>query len=231
VSYINGYLHHDIRSITDLVHSNGGYVYTDVVQAAGAVPIDMRAMGIDFAACSSYKWLMGARGFGYLYVRDALQGDVMRRTQYGDRQFSDFEYHIFPYDPPGPRPATWQQQHGAGSFYEVGNISNVAGAGQLESLAYILRLGVDNIRAHARPLTAMLRQELPRLGYPCITPENNETPTVSFIVKDTVAARAKAKKANVTVKIGESIKWHHMRVSTSVYNTRGDVDKLLNALS
>ncbi len=231
VSYINGRFFHDIRSLADLAHAHGAYVYTDIVQAAGAVPIDMRAMGIDFAACSSYKWLMGARGFGYLFVRDELQGKVLHRTQYGDRQFTSFDYHIFPYDPPGPAPATWTQATGAGSFYEVGNISNVAGAGQLESLAYIMRLGVDKIRAHARPLTDRLRREIPRLGYPCMTPENNESPTLSFIAKNPDATRAKLKKANVTVKVGEGKSWHQMRVSPSVYNNDEDIDRLLNALT
>ena len=232
VSYINGHVHRNIRGLADLAHSHGGYLYTDIIQAAGAVPIDMRAMNIDFAACSSYKWLMGSRGFGYLFVRDDLQGKILRRTQYGDRQFVDFDYHIFPFDSSGPAPATWQQGKGAGSFYEVGNISNVAGAGQVESLAYILRLGMDNIRAHARPLTERLRREIPGLGFPCITPENNESPIVSFVVKDPMGTRAKLKKANVNAKVGEgeAHPWHQMRVSPSVYNTQEDIDRLLNAL-
>ena len=231
VSYINGYFQQNIRKLADLAHDHGAYLYTDIIQAAGAVPIDMSAMGIDFAACSSYKWLMGARGFGYLFVRNELQGKVVHRTQYGDRQFSEFDYHIFPYDSPGPEPATWKPATGAGSFYEVGNISNVAGAGQLESLAFILRLGVENIRAHVRPLTDRLRREIPRLGYPCITPENNQSPTLSFIAKDPDLTRSKVKRANVTVKVGEGKSWHQMRISPSMYNNQEDIDRLLNALT
>src|SRR5436309_544621 len=29
-----------------------------------ACPVDVKALGIDFAACSNYKWLHGARGAG-----------------------------------------------------------------------------------------------------------------------------------------------------------------------
>ncbi len=233
VSYINGYLHSNIRQVADLVHAHGGYVYTDMVQAAGAVPINVRRMGIDFAACSCYKWLMGARGFGYFYVRGDLQGSVVRRTQYGDRQFLNFDYHIFPYDSPGPQPATWEQRRDAGSFYEVGNISNVAGAGQVASLGYILRLGVDNIRDHVRPLTDRLRKEIPPLGFPCVTPENNESPTLGFVVKDPAATREKLRRANVNAKVGEgeAHPWHQLRVSPSVYTNGEDIDNLLNALA
>ena len=226
VSYINGYVA-DARALAELAHSHGAYLYSDIIQAAGAVPIDVHAAGIDFAACSGYKWLMGDRGLGYLYVKEELQGTALRRTQYGDRQFANFEYHTFPHDSPGQEPVTWTQVNkGAGSYYEVGNISNAAVACQSESLKYILGLGVDTIRAHARPLTNKLRKELPRLGYPCITPEGNESPIVSFVVENPAAARAKLAKARVAAKV----EWHQMRVSPSVYNNEGDIDRLLNAL-
>ena len=47
VSNVNGYLH-EIKKISELAHAHGAYVYADVIQAAGAVPIDVGAMGIDF---------------------------------------------------------------------------------------------------------------------------------------------------------------------------------------
>ena len=54
------------------------------MQAVGAGPVDVRASGVDFLACSSYKWLMGDMGLGFLYVRgDRL--DRLERTQYGFR--------------------------------------------------------------------------------------------------------------------------------------------------
>src|SRR5262249_20745376 len=49
VSNVNGYLH-DARAIADLAHARGAYVFADMVQAAGAVPVDVRAMGIDFGS-------------------------------------------------------------------------------------------------------------------------------------------------------------------------------------
>ena len=38
------------------------------------------------------------------------------------------------------------------------------------SLAYIHELGVANIQAHRQPLLTKLRDEMPRLGYPVLTP-------------------------------------------------------------
>ncbi|MEJ0057504.1 MAG: aminotransferase class V-fold PLP-dependent enzyme [Bacteroidota bacterium] len=58
VSTVNGF-QHDLKAICDIAHSRGALVYADIIQAAGAVPIDVRATGVDFCACASYKWLMG----------------------------------------------------------------------------------------------------------------------------------------------------------------------------
>lgn len=226
VSYLNGY-RSDVASISKLARAHGAYVYADVIQAAGAVPIDVRALDLDFCACSGYKWLMGDRGLGYLYVKEALQGRILKRMQYGDRQFNTFEYHIFPHDPPGPAPASWKESSGASRFYEVGNIANVVAAGHAESLQYILDLGVENIRAWNRPLSQKLRKELPRLGFPALTLPETPTPISSFVVRDPDKLRAKLKKANVNAKV----EWHQMRVSCSVYNNERDVDRLLEAVT
>jgi selenocysteine lyase/cysteine desulfurase len=224
VSYQNGY-RADVRSIANLAHSRGAYVYCDVIQSAGAVPIDVKQLDLDFCACSGYKWLMGDRGLGYLYVRRALHGDVVRRTQYGDRQFDDFRYHLFPYDPPGPSPASWKTKSGAGAHYEVGNIANIVAAGHAESLKLIHEIGIDRIRGHAEPLVEKLRSELPRRGYPCLTPPGTPTPISAFVVARPGALGERLRKANIDVKI----QWNQMRVSVSVYHTAADIDRFLEA--
>jgi selenocysteine lyase/cysteine desulfurase len=64
VSMINGF-QHDLKAICDAAHASGAYVYADIIQAVGAVPIDVKATGVDFAASASYKWLMGDMGVGF----------------------------------------------------------------------------------------------------------------------------------------------------------------------
>jgi selenocysteine lyase/cysteine desulfurase len=100
---------------------------------------------------------------------------------------------------------------------------------QHEALAYIHKVGVENIRAHVRSLTARLQERLPDVGYPSITPKGNESPIVSFVVKDPDAARARLKKAGVivTLRSGDP---GQMRVSPSVFNNLADVDRLVEAV-
>jgi len=217
VSNVNGYLH-DARAIADLAHAHGAYLYADLVQAVGAVPIDVRAMGIDFGTAATYKWLMGERGFGFLYVREDLQDTVVPTTRYGHRQITNF-------DRVG---VTWEPLPGAAK-YETGTFPNALAAVAAESLAYIERIGVANIRAHARRLTDRLQKELPSLGYRSVTPKGTETPIVAFEVKDVAATNRKLKDANITATMIENEK--RLRLSVSVFNDESDIDRVIRALA
>jgi len=226
ISYLNG-VRADTKSANQVAHSAGDLLYPDVIQAAGAVPIDVKALDLDFCACSGYKWLMGDRGLGYLYVRRELQGKVVKRLQYGDRQFSDFQYHMYPFDPPGTRPASWKPRSGAGSLYEVGNVANIVAAGHADSIRFILDLGVDRIQAHVKPMVDRLRKEMPRLGYPCLTPEGTPSPISAFVVEKPEKYRARLARRNIDAKV----EWNQTRVSCSVYHNMDDIDRFLEAVS
>ncbi len=225
VSNVNGYLD-DVKAVSDLAHAHGALVYADVIQCAGAIPIDVKAMGIDMAACSTYKWLMGVKGFGFLYVRKDLQGTVVRPTQHsgGVR----FNYAPWTEKPePGVDEIAFRPVEGP-SRYEVSYPSYEGAVCALECLGYIHRLGVANIRTHVRGLTDQLQRELPGMGYPSITPRNNESPILAFTCKDPDGTLGKLRRANVHVAMRFGNK---MRISPSVYNNQEDVSRLLEALS
>jgi selenocysteine lyase/cysteine desulfurase len=226
VSFLNGF-QHDLKAVADLAHSHGAYVYADIIQAAGAVPIDVGAAGVDFCACASYKWLMGDFGLGFFYVREDLLDRVLPRVQFGWRQFEKFEYHMLPGDSPGEFPASWRALGGAPGHFEMGTFSRTAEACLAHSLKAIRKAGVERIQAHVQSLTARLQKELPALGFEPLTPAESRSPIVTFVVKDPEGVTAKLRRARVEVKLEQ----HYMRVSPSCYNDQADVDRLLNALS
>lgn len=225
VSMVNGF-EHDLKAVCDLAHSRGAKVYADAVQAVGAVPVDVRDSGVDFLACSSYKWLMGDMGLGFLYVREDLL-DRLPRSQYGFRQLSEVEYHVFPHDRPGPAVMDWTSSASAGGHFEVGTVSNTTAACLNYSLDYILQLGVENIQAHRQPLLSRLQKELPRLGFQAMTPVDSKSPIVTFAKGDTGRVSSRTKQAGIDIAVYP----HRIRISPSVYNDLGDVDRLLEALS
>ena len=224
VSYINGF-QHDVKAVCDLAHAHGAFVYADAVQAAGAVPIDVRASGVDAMACASYKWLMGDMGLGFLYVRRQSL-PRLTRTQFGYRQLSDFQYHAFPWDQPGQFPVDWTQRADTAGQFEVGTYANTTIAALSHSVPYLRRLGVERIRAHSRALIDHLQAELPKLGHPSITPVGSDGPIASFLVSDVTRTTQVLKQANVDVSLSPG----RMRISPSVYNDHADVERLLAAL-
>lgn len=217
VSNVNGYMH-DVAEISALAHAHGAHVYADIIQAAGAVPVDVKAMGIDSAAASTYKWLMAERGFGLLYVRRDLQETEVPTTRYGHRQVRRFDRETL----------TWERRSGA-DRYETGNISEPLAACTLAGVRYIQALGVDNMVAHAQSLIRRLREELAPLGYSPMTPAGSTTPIVAFRVPDADDLIRRVREANIAVTVAPSER--RMRVSVSVFNTDEDVDRLVSALA
>src|SRR5437879_10271323 len=66
----------DARAIIERAHRVGAHVILDVFQAAGTIPLDVRALGADFAVGGVLKWLCGGPGVGYLYVREDLRAKL-----------------------------------------------------------------------------------------------------------------------------------------------------------
>ncbi len=224
VSNVNGYVA-DVAALSKLAHDNGAYLYVDIMQAAGGVPIDVKAMGIDFAACSTFKWLMGVKGFGFLYVRSDLQLDVLKPSQPTGGVVLNYPPWVEDPDSAGEE-ISFSPPTGVGA-YEVSYPSYEGVVCAQESLQYILRLGVDRIRNHARDLTDRLQEELPKRGYKSITPKGNESPILSFVAPHPEAVLASCRSANVQVAMRFGNK---MRLSPSVYNNHEDIDRLLEAL-
>ena len=142
VSNVNGFMH-DAKAVSAIAHARGALVFADIIQAVGAVPVDVKALGIDFASSGTYKWLMGERGIGFLYVREDLQGTVLPTTRYGHRQVSNFNRAEL----------TWEPMPGA-ARYETGGIPVILAAGVNAGIDYVNKL---RHRQHPRARAAAHR--------------------------------------------------------------------------
>jgi selenocysteine lyase/cysteine desulfurase len=225
VSTTNGF-QHDLKQVADMAHASGAYVYADIIHGAGTVPIDLRASGVDFAASSSYKWLMGDFGLGFLYVRREIQ-DRVRRPWWGYHQVGSFKTHVFPHDDPGTGVADYTSTADASGHFGMGTFS-WTGIVQLDySLAWLNRLGVTAIQSWRQPLLDAIQTELRRRGYEPMTPLNSKTPLVAFALKD---ARAKLAEPMKTANVRITTAQNRFRVSVSLFNDMNDIDRLLEAL-
>lgn len=226
VTMYNGF-QHDLKAVCDLAHSVGAYVYADIIQAAGAVPIDVRESDVDFCACAGFKWLMADLGLGFLYVRRDLIGRVVKRTQHGYHSVRSFETHFLAHDRPAAAPFSWELGDDASAHFEVGSVAGAARAALGASLPYLRQLDVARIEQHRQPLLQRLRDEMPRLGFRCVTPPGTTSPLITFAMEDGSWVRERFRRANINARVAD----HFVRFSPSVYNELADVEAVLQALS
>ena len=230
-SMYNGF-QHDLKAVCDLAHANGAYVYADIIHSAGAEPFDVRTSGVDFAACSSFKWLMGDFGIGFLYVKEALL-DRIPRPVMGYYQAPNLEPFYPPNLPSGEyTPVSYTLQQTATGFFESGTLTGgpaINVALLTASLNYIKSLGVANIQAHRQPLIRKLQQEVPRLGFTAVTPPESTGPNVTFAKQNLAQTEIPRKLQAGRVNVRLSTHW--MRFSPSVYNDMADIDRFLDVIS
>ena len=71
VLFKTGEIQH-VEAIVAKAHDEGALVVLDAYQSVGSVPLDVTALGVDFAVGGSVKWLCGGPGAAWLYVRPDL---------------------------------------------------------------------------------------------------------------------------------------------------------------
>ena len=123
-----------IAELAAIARGTGIPYLVDAAQTAGAVPIDVGAMGLDLLAFTGHKGLLGLTGTGGLYVDPGISPTPLSRGGTGSR--SDLEV----------QPDFLPDRHESGTL-------NVAGlAGLAAGVGHVLAAGVDRIVEHERLL-------------------------------------------------------------------------------
>ncbi|MBC2607533.1 aminotransferase class V-fold PLP-dependent enzyme [Pelagicoccus albus] len=226
VSNVAGF-QHDLKAVCEIAHSRGVPVYADLIQAAGVTPIDLKESGVDFAACSTYKWLMGDFGIGLMYAKRESQ-ELLTRTRFGYWQRAKWETNYSPFDEPNNIVPDSPFRPGLSGLMGVGTIASAGVAALSYSLELLDRVGVAEIEKWRQPLLRRLHEALPSQGYLAMTPEDSKSSILSFARKD-LAETNGAKLEAMGVKV--SMHTHHVRISPSFFNDMDDIERLIEALA
>ncbi len=81
----------DVQPLIDRAHEVGALAVIDGYQAAGTVPVDVVALGVDVYLGGSVKYLSGGPGNGWMYVRPGLDLEPVTTGWFGHAAPFDFD--------------------------------------------------------------------------------------------------------------------------------------------
>ena len=216
-----------IRDICNLAHENDILVVVDGSQSAGHISMDMIVDDIDFLAVSAHK-MYGPTGVGFLYGKYELLDDMVPLL-YGGGMNAMF------------LPDGYMELREVPVRFEAGtqDIAGIIGMGT--SIDYLTNIGLKNIIKYEHELKKYLVSELEKLDNIIIYNKNNVGNIVAFNIKDVFSQDTAMylDKHNICVRAGNHCAKilnkvfnvnNTCRVSLSFYNTKEEIDKLINVL-
>jgi selenocysteine lyase/cysteine desulfurase len=208
----------DIPGIVRLARARGAMVLLDCYQSAGSMDIDVKALDVDFAAGGMLKYLLGTAGIGFLYVRDSLIQSLMP-TNSGWFAQAD----IGAMDITANRPAGNSRRFEAGTPAVVNCYAAEAG------LKFLLAIGTPAVARRNYALTRRCMQRLEQIGWPSITPAQDERrgATVAVPSHDSAGLSAELFKRDIVA----SHRNENVRASFHFYNNEDDIEAFIAALT
>lgn len=195
--------------------------FIDAAQSVGCITdVDVKKIRCDFMSFNGSKWLCGPMGTGIFYCRKESSEMVEPLAVGGESAILHEKKLVYK-----EMPARFQ----AG----FRNWSGVAG---LEaSVSYLLKIGIEKIRAKNIGLANLLREELSKLpGVTLFGPEEEgrRTSIVSFAIGDQnpEAIVARLQKENIVLAVREILSRKVIRASPHFYNTEDEILRTVQVL-
>lgn len=218
VEYSTGQVY-DLAHFASLAHKHGAYLVVDATQSAGQIPIDASGDGPDAVISSTYKWLCGPFGTGFMYVSKPLQklnpGIIGWRSH---KNMWDFQADRCEFPDSAKR-------------YEFGTMAYGTALGVSKSVGYLNSLSIEAIALHNRTISTQLIDGLSALGADILSPSDSSQRSAlvaaRFNGKDNAVIAKKLKENNVAI----SLRQNFLRFSPHFYNGSKDIDRALEILT
>jgi selenocysteine lyase/cysteine desulfurase len=208
----------DVPAIVELAHQKGALVLLDSYQALGAIPIDVKALQVDFLSGGVLKYLLSSAGLAYLYVRKELISQLYPTAVGWFGQANIFAMDIY-----AQNPASTAARFESGSPSVPNIYAGLAGIKLIQSI------GVPKIERHVGELTGALKEGALRRGFNLVTPVDPARHGALITIR--------SHNAGLLVKrlaaggIITSSRDDNLRISPHIYNNLADIDRLLDCLT
>jgi L-cysteine/cystine lyase len=209
----------DVASVARLAHTRQIPVLIDGAQSAGSIPVDVKALDVDFYAIPMQKWLCGPDGTGALYVRlDSL--NLIRPTHVGYSSMKSEEGK------------DWNL-HPSARCFELGGRQTAAVAGQQAALQWLETfVGHAWLFERISSLNTYAHQALKDIpGLTLFTPRPGASGLLAFKLEgrdDHEVVTQLQEKHDIYIRNIPSMGL--LRVSTGFYNNEADIDAIAQAL-
>jgi selenocysteine lyase/cysteine desulfurase len=207
----------DVEGVVRLAHERGAFVLLDAYQAAGAIPIDVRALGVDFLAAGTVKYLLGSAGLGFLYCRSDLVERILPTATgwFADEDIFKMDIHDY-----SPSPTARRFEAGTPPIPNI--YAGIAG------IELVREIGIAETEEHVRGLTALLIEGVEELGGRVVTPgaPAKRGPLVAIASSDEHALVATLEAEGIVASSRDG----NLRVSPHCYNSAEDIAAVLSAL-
>ncbi len=205
----------DAAAIVQRARDVGATVILDTYQSAGIIPVDVAALGVDFAVGGCLKWLCGGPGNAFLYTRPDLLA-VARPA------FTGWLSHEHPFDFEIGDVA----MRGDAMHMMNGTPSIPAYYAALAGLDIVNEIGVERIREASTRMTTRLLTLVDECGF---TSAASRDParlagTVAINVPDALLVSRTLKSRDFIVDYRPPV---GVRVSPHFYNTMDEVDRVM----
>jgi cysteine desulfurase / selenocysteine lyase len=219
VQFASGY-RADLAAIGKICKDKGVLFCVDAIQALGVLPIDVRAMNIDFLAADGHKWLCGPEGCGIFYCNQSLIGHLK------------------------PVIAGWLCMKDALNFgkyrfefvdtackFDTGSYNLVGIFGLGAAIEMFLEVGIDKIASHVLMLTDRLVSGLRDKGYRIVSSRRpGEASGIVAFVSDTHDHEEIQRHLEGEHRVVIAVREGRLRASPHMYNTTEEIDQLIELL-
>jgi selenocysteine lyase/cysteine desulfurase len=217
VSYRSGAMT-EVEGVVELAHERGALVLLDAYQTVGSLPVDVKALDVDFVAAGVLKYLLGSAGLAFFYCRRELFDRAWPTATgwFADEDIFEMDVHDY-----SPSPTARRFQSGTPPIPAI--YAGIAG------IELMREIGIAETRQHVLALNEQLIGGVEELGGTVVTPRQPGRHGALVCIRSTdVDELVSALERDGIV---TSSRDGNLRVSAHSYNSSADIEAVLEALA